>query len=199
MFCTKCGNRIDINSRYCVKCGEKTQGDILHKNTHTLSPKSKSIIGLESKPWYRFLKVVYILFFILIVVTALGIVIATKPEREFNGELSTIACDNGKNYAPEENNIWVYSDSISDSNDKNARILCKYDTLNFYNYQYSNESILKNYTFKPVYNEAKYLPWIGYSLFGLGGAWLFLRLIKIAFFYITIGKRMTLNDFKKIF
>jgi hypothetical protein len=191
MFCINCGKKISEKDTFCAECGLEIEKE--RSTTENKQMRNK----LEHRAWYRFLKVIYLLALTLSFVSIIGLAWVVKPERTLDGELSTIACDNGKLYAPAKNNIWTYGDTLDSTDDKHARILCKYDTLDFYNYRYSNEFIAKNYTFKPVYNEGDYGTWFLYVLVALTVTWLIFKVIKIAFFYIAIGNKPSVEDFKK--
>src|SRR5437868_1279226 len=146
MFCENCGNKILDKYTFCSKCGTKV------KATDSSTPKveeMKTAHNLEGKAWYRFVKVVYIIVFVVALLAAIGIAFATKPTRTFDTQNSLIVCDNNKSYVPSKNNIYLYSDYISSYDETDIKILCKYDTLNFYSH--NNEFIPKNYTFKPAY------------------------------------------------
>ena len=144
---------------------------------------------MEKKAWYRALKVIYIVIIVIAVLAIGAISWSAKPTKTLDGYNSSIACNNGKSYAPSKNNIYPYSweSGLSSSDDKDARILCKYDTLNFYSH--STEYIEKNYTFIPVYDDMKYGSWIGYTILAFFILWLVSYLIKIGFFYIAVGDK----------
>ncbi len=197
MFCTNCGKKVSDNTTFCTECGAETKKAATTENNNHVTPR-RSRSDLEHKAWYRFLKVAYLLAFGIVLIFVVGLAWEEKPERTLDGELSSIACDNGKFYAPSKNSIWVIGDSLDSTDDKHARILCKYDSLDFYNYRYSNEFIAKNYTFKPVYDEADYGTWFFYVLIALVIIWLIFKAIKLAFFYIAVGSKPRLEDFKKI-
>ncbi len=58
MHCENCGNQIKDGNTFCVNCGHKAP----EKSVRALNE-------LETKPWFRFLKVLYIFaFFILLVI-----------------------------------------------------------------------------------------------------------------------------------
>jgi len=192
IFCHKCGKKIEAEDEFCQSCGAKISvAD--NDNKHLPSHKNLKREDLERKAWYRFLKVIYIVVIVIAILAIGGISWSTKPTKTLDGYNSSIVCNNGKSYAPSRNNIYPYSyeTELNYSDDKDARILCKYDTLNFYSH--SNEFIEKNYTFTPVYNELKYGSWIGYTILAFFILWLFAYLIKIGFFYIAIGEKPKIN------
>ena len=201
MFCTNCGNEIKNDEKFCISCGEpvgKTEkvsdvrssfekrlaGKMGNKNelTEEVDEKKKK---LETKAWYRFLKVCYIFIFSAGILLIGGVSIGTFPSKTINAELSTVNCNNGKVYTLSKNNLYAYSydNTLDSSNAEHARILCKYDTLDFYNYRYSNEFILQNYTFTPVYEYPNVGSHILYSILWLVGFILVVKLIKISAFF----------------
>jgi len=219
IFCTNCGQKLSDKANFCSECGTPAKNNQV---PHTLKDHPKKTIGdLEQKAWYRFLKVIYLLLFIFAMLATVSISWSIKPKPQ-----RSIACNNGKNYVLTdyvltENGIQLIgtgnifaSSSLNYPNcidiasqrerilceieDERARILCKYGTLDFHNDRYFNEFIAKNYTFKQVYITSDYCSWIAYSLLALAIVWLVLRIIKLAFFYIAIGHKPKVEDFKKI-
>lgn len=191
-FCHKCGEKLKRDDEFCQFCGaQKTQEE------STVEPHSLKRAELEKKAWFRGLKVVYIVA-IGIAILAIGAAsLSSKPEKRIDGEKSSIACSNGKFYAPAKNSIWIIGENLDSTDDEHARILCKYDTLNFYSH--SDEFIQKNYTFTPVYNGQDYLSWIGYTLLAYFVLWVLAKLVKIGFLYIAIGCKPKLEEFKSVF
>lgn len=188
MFCKNCGTEnLEQENESCQFCGEAIADG--EKNNYLTEHRSLKRKDLENKAWFRFVKVLYIVNIVIAIITIGGISWSAKPQKTLDGNLSSISCNNGKFYAPNRNSIYPYSweTDLSYSNDENARILCRYDTLNFYSH--SNEAIEKNYTFIPIYNDVKYGSWIGYIILAFCLLWLFTYLIKIGFFYIVIGER----------
>ena len=190
-FCHKCGKKLETGDEFCQSCGAKISIDVNNKNLS--SYKSLKRADLEKKAWYRGLKVIYIVVIVVAVLAIGAISWLSKPTKTIDGYNSSIVCNNGKSYAPNKNSIYLYGweTELDSSNDKDARILCEYDTLNFY--AHSNEFIPKNYTFSPVYEDLKYGSWIGYSLLSFFVLWLFVYLIRIGFFYIAIGEKPKIN------
>lgn len=180
MYCEKCGNSIEEHDKYCDKCGSLIE-NIKHAKTGAKMP--------EQKAWYRLLKVLYIILFILSILIAGVVSIAAIPKKYLDTNLSTIKCDNGKVYSISKNNIFALSSGLTSYEDKNARILCQYDTLDYYNPRYSNQKINLNYAFSPSYVNPDYSSWLAFSLIGFAATWLFLKLIRIGVLYITVGKK----------
>lgn len=208
MFCTNCGYERRADVKFCTSCGDavSTAAKTESRNQKSLSLSDEtpnvarsisdqinknglSRIDLEKKPWYRALK---LLFISVIVIAALFIGIisfSVKPEKSIDGHNSLIVCNNGKSYAPDANRIYIYgaADVLSSYDDKNARILCQYDSLNFS--QHYSEFILKNYTFSPVFEESQESEWIGYTLLAYFVLWIIILIIRAGFFYITTGNK----------
>lgn len=191
IFCHKCGKKLETGDEFCQFCGVKIYISDSDRN-------SSSHIGLnrdelEKKAWYRALKVVYIVILVISVLAVAAISWTTKPTKNLDGNKSSIACNNGKSYAPNKNDIYPYGwqRELNSSDDQDARILCKYDTLNFS--YYSNEFIEKNYTFIPAYEDMKYGSWIGYTMLALFILWVLSWLIKIGFFYVAVGEKPKIN------
>ena len=190
IFCHKCGSNLDQGDDFCSSCGTKISPSSTHKNVD--SHKSLKREDLEKKPWYRGLKVFYIIAIVTVVVIIGTISIASIPKKNLDGDLSSISCYNGKSYAPNKNSIYVYGKDLSSSDDEHARILCQYDTTNYYSNYYSGY-IAKNYTFYPVYEDMKYGGWIGYTLLAFFIGWLVFKGLKTGFFYILLGEKPEFN------
>lgn len=191
IFCHKCGKKLEVGDEFCQFCGAKVSGEPAHKNS-TNHHKSFKREDLEKKPWYRALKVFYILAIVVTVLTIGAVSISTIPHKTLDGEQSRINCNNGTSYAPSNNSIYLYGKDLSSYDDKHARILCRYDSTNYYSSYYSGY-IEKNYTFVPVYEEMKYGGWIGYTFLALFIAWLIFKVLRMGFFYIAIGEKPSID------
>ncbi len=194
IFCHNCGKKIEEEDKFCDFCGAEI---LINQSKNRLEQKTLKHGELEKRAWYRAIKVVYIVIVIIAIILVAGISWSEKPEKTIDGYNSIISCSNGKSYAPSKNQIYLYNyeTELNYSDDKDARILCKYDTLSFY--KYSDEFIEKNYTFIPDYNDVDYGSWIGYMLLSFAILWVVSYLIKIGFFYIAIGEKPRFNIFKK--
>ena len=189
MFCKNCGTELKTGSTFCGKCGTKLVTD--HEKQHP------EISGAEQKAWYRLFKVLYILLFVGSLGFVLIVAYSAMPQRILDGNLSTIQCDNGKNYAPENNDIYIYGDTLSYYQDQNARILCAYDTLNFYRYTAPS---YKNYTFIPTYTEPDYSSWLFYTAVALLACWIILKFLRVGMNYILLGgKPNWRKEFRKFY
>jgi len=186
IFCHKCGKKLETGDEFCQSCGTKISIEETNKNLS--SHKSLKRTDLEKKAWYRALKVIYIVIIVIAVLAIGAISWSTKPEKNLDGDKSSISCNNGKSYAPSRNSIYIYGSDLSSSDDEHARILCEYDSTNYYS-SYFSGYIQKNYTFVPVYEDMKYGSWIGYTILAFFILWLVSYLIKIGFFYIAVGDK----------
>lgn len=187
MFCENCGHKIKDENNFCQNCGTSATNKTIEKTKDFSSSKH---LNLEKKAWFRTLKVFYILFILLVLGGIIAMSISSIPRKTLNGDVSSIVCDNGKSYAPNKNQIYVYGSQkeLDSYDDEKARILCKYDSLNFY--AHTNEFIGKNYQFKPFYNKAEGIgSWLGYTGLAFLIAIIVFKLIKIVFFYIAIGEK----------
>jgi len=178
MHCENCGASLRSEDKFCTKCGTP-----VHKAAAIPVPSVS-----EEKWWYRLLKVAYILLYVISIGIVLVVSYSAMPHRTLNGDLSTIQCDNGKSYAPSKNSIYLFSETLSYSDDQDARILCAYDTTNYYSSYYRAPSY-KNYTFYPHYDEADYSSWFFGSLVALLITWGVLKLIRIGVQYIAFGNK----------
>ena len=190
IFCHKCGNKLEATDEFCQSCGTKIVS--APENKHTSSHKSLKRNDLEKKAWYRALKVIYIIFIVIAMLVIGTVSWSSKPEKSLDGEKSLISCNNGKSYAPSRNSIYPYGEDLSSYDDEHARILCKYDSTNYYS-SYFSGYIEKNYTFNPAYEDMKYGSWVGYTILAFFILWLVSYLVKIGFFYIAIGEKPKIN------
>lgn len=190
IFCHKCGHKLEATDEFCQSCGAKIVIASTHKNSST--HKSLKREDLEKKPWYRALKVFYIIVIIAVVLIIGAVSISSMPSKSLDGDQSRINCYSGKSYAPSNNSIYLYGEDMSSYDDEHARILCKYDSTSYYS-SYFSGYIEKNYTFVPVYEDLKYGSWIGYTILAFFILWLVAYLVKIGFFYIAIGEKPKIN------
>lgn len=180
-FCHKCGKGSEMGDQFCQSCGAQVTQEKTVRKSH--NPKR---VELEKKAWFRGIKVLYIVAIGIAILAIGGASLSSKPTRNLDGEKSSIACNNGKFYAPAKNSIWVIGENLDSTDDEHARILCKYDTLAFYSH---SEYIEKNYTFNPAYKDSEYGSWMGYTVLAFFILWVLSYLVKIGFFYIAIGEK----------
>lgn len=191
MYCKNCKQKLDKADKFCTGCGTAVQ------NSNTL-PQTATTPQPE-KWWYRLLKVIYIIVFVASIAITCVIAYSTLPQKTLDGNRSTIQCNNGKNYAPAKNSIYLYSDSLSTYDDQHARILCAYDTTNYYSTYWTAPSYV-NYTFVAVYNDAPYTSWFFYSILALAIVWVLLKLVRVGVQYVAFGnKPYWKSEFKKYY
>lgn len=143
--------------------------------------------NLENKRWYRFLKVVYVFFFVLSIGYVLIIASINKPYTYVDSDKSSIICNNGNGYYAGENSIYIDSDgSLSSYNDEYARKLCYHGTI----YGASSKvPISTNYEVKVVHTtEGSWGSAISAFLIGTGIVIVIFEIIKRVFLYIVMGK-----------
>ena len=191
-FCHNCGKKLEINDGFCQFCGTKVS---VEPNGPEYPQQHQDLqqVGLEKKAWFRALKVVYLTLIVLAALFIGAVSWSGIPQKTIDGNLSSIACYNGKFYALNRNDIYPYGSGsdLDYTDDKHARILCKYDTLSFYSHP---EFIDKNYTFHPIYTDVKYGSWIGYTILAFFILWLLASLLKMGFFYIALGEKLKVNN-----
>jgi len=85
--------------------------------------ENKTISYLNSKMWYRSLKVIFILSFILAIIFSLiGVYFEYKPE--FDNEKSYVVCKDGRTVSLEDNNIYLYSSYVGSDDDLTIKQRC---------------------------------------------------------------------------
>lgn len=188
MYCKNCGHTVKGDKKFCVNCGHEVKGGSV-----------ESYVPIETHDerwWYRFLKVVYIVTFTAVIGGGLAVAYSEMPHKWIDSSSSTIHCDNGKIYELSRNGLYAFGSDLDVGTDKDARILCEHDTLNFY--LYSNVHISKNYEFIPHYVDADYTSWFWESLMWLALAWVILKLVRIGVHYVAFGnKPQWKREFKK--
>lgn len=145
---------------------------------------------LENKPWFRFLKVVYIVA-IIISVCSIGIFSwAMKPQKVIDYDKSYYQCHNDRDhiYILEKNKMYLSSDTFLRTEDSIARFNCRDDkSINI-------KPVDKNYDLNVIHKyDYGHGNWLGYTLLALFIMWVIFRLISIAFFYIAIGEKPQFN------
>lgn len=85
--------------------------------------ENKTISYLNSKVWYRSLKVIFILSFILAIIFPLiGVYFEYKPE--FDNKKSYVVCKDGRTVSLEDNNIYLYSSYVGGDDDLTIKKRC---------------------------------------------------------------------------
>lgn len=154
--------------------------------------------ALEEKWWYRLLKVAYILLYVLSVVFVVAVSASELPQRYIDDTTTSIRCNSGSTYLLNQNSIYVFGDTLSSVQDKDARILCAYGSTNFY--AFYSYTIPQNYTFTPHYIEPNYGAWLAESILFLLIVLVFLKLVRIGVLYVMLGARPSwIKEFRKIY
>lgn len=164
----------------------------------------KTISYLNSKMWYRFVKVSYAISFLVILsFSILLIVDENKPRKILDNDTTEIACKYGnkKTFTAKIIGVTVYDypefKFASWDNDKILKFCNaeneKIEVTNFATDQ-KVQTDLKNfigagYDIKPSYkNEGSYSSMIFYILLSFIGTLLFFEIIRRTFYYIVLGK-----------
>jgi len=172
---------------------------------------------LNSRAWYRLLKVIYVLFFILIfILSFFSGYFATEPQ--FDNKNSYIRCDSGSELKPTEIGITLYGSYISLYEAQKIDFLCltNYDigafaqsvypeykdlsaeevgqkirnkTINDSSFDFYKQVKFNKgiYTLISVYTKRNWFEAIGISLLSILAACFFYELIKRVFYYIILG------------
>ncbi len=145
---------------------------------------------LENRAWYRFLKVVYILAIIFIILVVGFFAWIAKPTQVVDYEKTYFKCNSDPEsvYSLGKNNVYLrYDDTMYGTDDRRARSTCRDD---------KDSSFVpdeKNYTLVVAHkNNYSYISWLGYTALAFFGVWAAFKLLSIAFFYIVIGKKPTI-------
>jgi hypothetical protein len=147
----------------------------------------KTIGELNSKVWYRLLKVIYVLIFIpIFILSFFSGYLSTKPE--FDNEKSYIKCDDGREFGLDENGIYLYSSYVYSEDNEKIKQMCSSNELDEIAKKYGGYIILeKNYKLISVYENRDWFRAIKISLLSIIGAIFFFELIKRVFYYIVLG------------
>lgn len=152
---------------------------------------SHNNLQLEKRLWYRFVKVVYILVYLLFLLLVVFLGYSDKPYTYIDSDKSLIVCSNTKAYPAGKNSIYIDSDgSLSDYNDEDARKLCEYDIIKDYSDKYETPSY-KNYEVKVVHStRGSWESVLTTFLIGIAIVYTIFEIIKRVFLYIVVGKSM---------
>lgn len=93
MNCEKCHEEIDEGSNFCELCGAKVENEIgKHAKMNAFLRAERDLESLRSKPWYRFLKILYIAGFSLSIFYVFADAINT-PIKVFKNNDVIIKCE----------------------------------------------------------------------------------------------------------
>lgn len=155
---------------------------------------------LEQKFLFRAIKVAYILalLFGLFIVGALGW--GEKPTTYIDGKKTTINCTNGKNYATNDLDIylWEKETQLDTYDDRKAKIVCTYGVKEDYGTKYNLPSTA-NYTVN--YVESVRGDWFTAILWwGIGFVVVYagLNLIRETLIYMFFGRPFTFDWLVKL-
>lgn len=148
---------------------------------------------LEKRIWFRAIKVVYIIAYILSIFAVFGIGYSDKPYQSYDYDKSYVVCNDGvlkgNSYILNKNSIFVISGSLDSSAQKDARKLCAYNKINIgFDESKYPDPIINNYTYVPVYETVgSWWKVVGYIALGLIIVLFSFWLIKGIFYYIVLG------------
>ncbi len=149
--------------------------------------KNNTIKTLNSKIWYRLLKVIYIFFILVFAIGAL--VGGYLVSREADSKKTMIICEDGNEYNASKENIHIYDSYISQSDLKDAQKLCQFKgDIKLYLGE-SNLVVPENNNphikFIPKFNMVfATLIGIGYLALVLLG----FEILRRIFYYVVLGK-----------
>ena len=153
-----------------------------------LNKSMKTITELNSKAWYRLLKVIYVLIFIPIFVLAFfSGSIATKPE--IDNKKSFVKCDDGKVFTLEESVVFLRYGPYVDSID-NLTLIRKCSPASSFRplvESYGGIQVDKNYELTIIYAQRNWPKTIVISFLSLIATIFVFELLKRIFYYIVLG------------
>ncbi len=150
---------------------------------------------LESKIWYRLIKVVYIVLLVLSFFIVVVIAYSYHPisSTYTDGTKTLIVCDNGKSVRNKYRYITNYND-ISDKDDIELKSICKFgesDTTALEHQKKGELPMTKNYRMDFYQTTNNYGSWIEVLIIlvmGIPIVYTIFEVIKRVFLYIAIGK-----------
>ncbi|MES2225294.1 MAG: hypothetical protein V4480_00605 [Patescibacteria group bacterium] len=149
----------------------------------------KTLTELNSKWWYRLLKVLYIILALIILGVSIALIVVSNAP-EFDNKASYVQCDDGRTFPVDK--IGMYSDFVDSYNDRNFRTWCA-TTLVEENGVQKLKPINgfvpdeKNFTFVAKETARNWMGTIGYSVIALVVVLLLSELLRRMFYYITLG------------
>ncbi len=153
----------------------------------------KNLSYLNSKIWYRLLKVVYL--FILLISLSASVYspwLDTKPE--FDNEKSYVLCNDGRKLGLKNNNIYLYSDYVNYSDGEKIKTWCAYNPQDPININPDNASDIArlhpkddSYKLISVYTGRQWGDMLGSIAMYLFTVGLVFETIRRVFYYIVLG------------
>lgn len=157
----------------------------------------KTIEYLNTKAWYRFLKVIYLVFLIFFLISPL-IAIFFSYSPEYDNTNSYIKCANGKNFFLRDKGINLYDDFMWEDDKEKAKGLCfdgevdvEKDSISGHILRAKIISTTENsgkYELISKYTSRNWVATIGFSLLSIAVALLVFELVRRIFYYVVLGK-----------
>jgi len=144
-----------------------------------------TIEQLKEKTWYRFLKVIYALAFIIIIVFAVALIFDSTSPR-YDNDNSYIKCNNGKEFKLSElnkNGTHISGPYIDTGEDRLLNFDCIWRGA-------SADPNIKGYKFIGIYTARNWFKIMWQSLLSIAIALIIFEVIKRIFYYILLGKFM---------
>ncbi len=163
----------------------------------------KTITELNSKMWYRFIKVIHVVFFLFILAISIGLIIDIyKPEKLIDNKETKIVCKfgNKKTFTPWQIGISLYEPKLSSIEEVEFIRYCNIlpatgtipGSLKLSEIDQSEIKIVPReelYEIKPIYKiEGSYLSMSLYILLALTIWIIILELSRRIFYYVVMGK-----------
>lgn len=157
----------------------------------------KTLSELNSKWWYRLIKVIYIASYLIIVVGSI-VAIFYNFSPEFDNAKSYIKCENGKEFILSENGYDLYSDYMSHSNQVYAEDLCFDGIIEFKKEEIGNLEFKKpiviseteksgRYELISKYTNRDWFSTVGFSILTILGTGIIFEIFRRIFYYIILG------------
>lgn len=153
----------------------------------------KSIADLNSKWWYRLVKVAFLGFEIVVLLAAVGSMTSDYGPH-FDDTKSYVYCNNGSKFTgflPKEVGVFVYSDYISTNDDQTFRELCNsvvtQNADGSLKVKRGTATAEKNYTFTAKYTSRDWVSTLLYSLGAIISVLLGFEIVRRVFYYILLG------------
>ena len=157
--------------------------------------ENKTISYLNSKIWYRFIKVIYLLI-LFISIVGYSTAIFISYSQEYDNTKSYIKCANGKNFILSQNEIDLHSDFMGSSDREKSKSLC-FDGLNSIE-KTDSDHIFRLKTISETENSGKYelvsiyinrnwIVTIEFILLSIIGNLFIFEAIRRGFYYVVLG------------